>query len=124
MDQSRYIEVWPQWSNQALHLQAGNPRLPQLIGENAGRSGDHGDFMAKTAQLERKLAHMALRAANHVAAGEHVNNPHARPRLSFALSSSDDGTKVSLDGRPYQAESIFQRLRHSATSALVGACAA
>ena len=124
LDQSRYIAVWPHRPDQAPHRLPGNPRLAELVGENAGRTGDHGNVMAKTAQFERKLAHMALCPAKNIATGEHMDNLHARPRRSFLPASSDAGRKVSLDGLPYQAASRFHRLRHSASSAAEGARAA
>ncbi len=113
LDQRRYIAVWPHRPDQASYRQPGDPCLAELVGENAGCSGDHRDLMAKLAQLERKLAHVALGSAKNVATGEHMNDLHARPRRSFSRVSSDAGRKVSLDGRPYQAASRFHRVRHS-----------
>ena len=91
LDQRRHIAVWPDRPHQAPHRQPGDPCAAELVGENAGRSGDHSDVMAKIAQLERKLAHMALCSAKNVAAGEHMNDLHARPRRSFSRVSSDAG---------------------------------
>jgi hypothetical protein len=123
LDQSRQIEVRSQRRTRLLHLQPGDPRLAELVGENAGRSGDHGNVMAKAAQLQRKLAHMALRSAENIAPREHMNNLHARTSAwVFSRCSSDEGRKVSLLGPPYQVERRFQRLRHSASSAAEGAC--
>jgi hypothetical protein len=96
--------------------------VAELVGENAGCSGDHGNLMAQPAQLQGELAYVSLRAAENVPTGEHVDNFHAPPRLSFA--NSWDGRKVSLLGRPHHAERRFQTMRHSASSASVGAFAA
>jgi hypothetical protein len=67
---------------------------------------------------------MTLGSAENVAPGKDVNNFHARSRFLVAPGNSDDGKKLSLDGRPYQVERRSQRLRHRANSAVVGASAA
>ena len=101
------------------------PACAELLGKDAGRSGDHGDLMAKPAQLERKLAHMTLRSAENVAAGKHVSNLHARPCLFLVRAgNSDEGRKVSLLGRPYQAESRSKGCATPPARAAVGALAA
>ena len=114
--------MWPQRTDKAPDFYPGDPGMVELLGENAGCSGDHGHLVAQPAQFKRELAHVTLRAAENVSTGKHMNNLHARPCLSFA--NSWDGRKVSLLGLPYHAESRFQTLRHSASSAAVGALAA
>ena len=114
----------PEGTHQALHWQPGDACLAELVGEYAGSSRDHGNVMAKAAQLKRELAHMTLGSAQNITPGEHMNDFHARPLRSFSAASSDPGRKVSLDGRPYQVASKFHSVRHSASSAAEGACAA
>ena len=113
--------MWAQGANQAPHLQAGDLRLLELGGEDARRPGNYGHFMAKPAQFERKLAYVGLGSAEDVPPGQDVGKFHTRSCFLEAVRNSDDGRKVSLEGRPYQVESRSQRLRHCTNSLLVGA---
>jgi hypothetical protein len=78
--------MWPQRTDKALGLTPGDSGVAELVGKNAGRAGDHGNLVAQPAQLKGKLAHVSLRPAKNVPTGEHMNNFHARPCLSFANS--------------------------------------